>query len=120
MLFILSVASLSPLVSASSVQANNVSPLSTYKLYDLKVSPSPKTAHIAQAPGSDCEMFPVCGNATIDFVLNNKGDVTFTTDGNCLEIVSPSPNASQTGYVNLNCSGIPLFHLPAGDEANLY
>ena len=82
------------------------------------MSPSPKTVTIKQSSGSDCQGFPVCGNGTIQFTMDNKGNVTFTTDGSCLMVVTPSPTTG-SGSENLNCYGIPLFHLPSGDEAIL-
>lgn len=101
------------------VQSNSAnSPLSYYKLYDLTLSAKPKSIKIRQSTGSDCESYPVCGNGTVNFNLDNKGKYTFTTDGSCSETVTPSPVPGRRSE-NLGCSGIPLFALPSGDGGTL-
>lgn len=94
-------------------------PMSYYKLYNVTMTPTPKTIDIKQYPNgtsNNCEGFPVCGNGTVSLTMVDQGSETFTTDGNCLMVISPSPSTG-TGSENLNCGGFALFHLPPGYEA---
>jgi hypothetical protein len=117
-LLVFCVLSVSSLPSVFAITPQNMGPMSMYKVYAVTMTASPKTIAIKQHDNSssnNCQGFPVCGNGTVQLTMYDKGNTTFTTDGNCLMVVSPSPSTG-TGSENLNCSGFPLFHLPAGDE----
>jgi hypothetical protein len=89
-----------------------------YKVYDVAMAASPKTIDIKQYPNgtsNNCQGFRVCGNGTVQITMDDSGNETFTTDGNCLMVISPSPTTG-TGSENLNCEGFALFHLPSGYE----
>ncbi len=102
----------------SNPQSNN-SQLVKYKLYtNLTLTATPKDLTINETAGSDCNSYPVCGNGTTAFAFFNKGPQTFTTDGNCVETITPAPTGRQS---ESGCSGdFPLFHVYAGYTVTVY
>jgi hypothetical protein len=105
--------------SSHSLLSSNDSPLVKYKIYNnLTLTALPKDLKIDQTAGSDCASYPVCGNGTTTFSFYNKGPQTFTTDGNCVETISPAPEGEQSEN---NCDGsFPLFHVFAGYTVTVY
>jgi hypothetical protein len=73
--------------------------------YHVKISFSPDSLSIAQAPGSDCGKYPKCGSATTTITLKNKGGATFTTNGACSMVVSPGLNGKSSERIG--CSFPP-------------